>query len=120
MAFTDPQTVTISGVTTSLPSVSHGQNSSAYSSADQSLVLQASHQYGRRIRRAVAFVHKKVAPDPLFPTQNAPYSLTFRITADVPTTGYTVAEQQAIWAGFVAQVNAGSPTLMTRLLGGEN
>lgn len=118
--FADPQSVTISGVTTSLPRTSSEDDGSTYMSADGSIVETVSSSYGKRNRRTMRISHSKYAPDPLFPAQNAPYSMSFYIVADVPKVGYTLAEQKAVIDGFIAQLNATSGLLLTKLLGGEN
>jgi hypothetical protein len=46
--------------------------------------------------------------------------MTFYVVADVPTTGYTVAEQKAVIDGFLANLQATSGANITKLLGGEN
>jgi len=43
MSFTDPQTVTISAVTTPLPRISVGDDESEYSSSDGLIQIKASH-----------------------------------------------------------------------------
>lgn len=118
--FTDPQSVTISGSAKSLPRISSDVNESAYSNDDSSVTERVSHSYGKRTRRTFRITHSKYAADPLFPSQNTPYSMTFYVVADVPKVGYTVAEQKAVIDGFVAQLNATSGALITKWLGGEN
>lgn len=120
MSFTDPQSVTISGTAHSLPRVSQGPNASSYANADGSITEVASSTYGKRTRRTFRINHSKYAPDPLFPTQNVPYSMSFYVVADVPKVGYTVAEQKAVIDGFIAQLNANTGALITKMLGGEN
>jgi hypothetical protein len=39
---------------------------------------------------------------------------------DVPLLGYTVTEQKQVVDGFIAQLNASSGALITKVLGGEN
>jgi hypothetical protein len=46
--------------------------------------------------------------------------MSFYIVADVPNTGYTVAEQKAVIDGFLANLQAISGANLTKLLGGEN
>lgn len=120
MALTDPQSVTISGTAISLPSVSHGVNTTSYASNDGLVQEVASHTYGKRTRHLFRINHSKIAPDPLISAQNIKYNMSFYVVADVPVTGYTVAEQKAVIDGFLAQMNASSGALITKLLGGEN
>jgi hypothetical protein len=117
----DPQSVTISGSTISLPRTSSGINASTYQSADGTVTELFSSAYGgKRTRRTARINHRKNAPDPLFPAQNAPYSMSCYIVVDVPPVGYSVTEQKAVVDGFIAQLNATSGALITKLLGGEN
>jgi hypothetical protein len=117
----DPQSITIAPASAlSLPRVSSGVDSGRFSSADNSVVETISSSYGKRTRRTWRVVHSKVVPDPLFPAQNVPYSMTFYVVADVPRVGYTVAEQKAVVDGFISQLNASSGLLITKFLGGEN
>lgn len=117
---TDPQSVTISGATSSLPRVSSGDNKSTYRSADGTVELFVSHAIGRRHKRIVKISHQKVAPDPLYPAQNVPYSMSTHLVVDVPPVGYSVAEAKAVVDGLIAALTASSGALVTKLLGGEN
>jgi len=118
--FSDPQSVTISGAAISLPRTSSGVNSGIFTAADGSAILSVSHTYGRRIRRFIRIDHSKIAPDPLVSAQNIKHSMSYYLVADVPVTGYTVAEAKAVYDGFVGQLNASSGALVTKFLGGEN
>jgi hypothetical protein len=118
--FTDPQSITVSGTAHSLARVSSDGNGSRYQNADGTVVESVSHTNGKRYRRAFRVQHSKVAPDPLFPANNVPYSASFWVIADVPKTGYTIAEQKAVLDGFLAQLNASSGALITKFLGAEN
>ena len=118
--FTDPQSVTISGTAVSLPRTSSGIRNGEFSAADGTVTMSVSHAIGKRTRRTARLVHKKNAPDPLFPSTNVPYSMSFYIVADVPPVGYTVAEQKAVIDGFLANLQATSGANITKFLGGEN
>jgi hypothetical protein len=118
--FTEPQSVTISGTALSLPRVAQDGSSSSYKTADGAVTMTVSHASGKRNRRTARIVHTKYAPDPLFPAQNTPFSMTFYVVADVPKTGYTITEQKAIIDGFLANLQATSGANITKLLGGEN
>ena len=120
MAFTDPQSVTISGVTTSLPRTSTGQNGSEYKSSDGLITLSASSQYGRRTRRVLRLDHSKISADPFIPAQNVRQSMSNFIVFDMPVAGYTNAEALAIYAALKATMTASSDALITKLLGGES
>jgi hypothetical protein len=118
--FTDPQSITISAATTSLPRVSSNGSSTRYSSADGAIQEFVSHTIGKRQRSVFALTTSKYAADPLFPVQNTPYSITFKVFRDAPLVGYTVAEQKAAWDGFLAQLAASSGALTTQFFGGQS
>jgi len=119
MAFTDPQSVTISAVTTPLPRVSTGKNESSYKSADGLIELVASSAYGKRNRRVLRLNHSKIATD-LYTAENALYSMSNYIVFDVPPYGYTNAEALAVYTGFKTAFTASTDALITNLLGGES
>jgi hypothetical protein len=120
MAFTDPQSITISGTPISLPRVSSGDNESKYSSSDGLVDLSASHTYGRRTRRVLRVDHSKVAADPFIPAQNREVSMSNYMVFDIPNVGYTNADVQAVYSGFKALFTATSDALIVKLLGGES
>jgi hypothetical protein len=120
MAFTDPQSVTISGTAISLPRVNVGNNGSEYLSSDGLVKLSASNAYGRRTRRVLRIDHSKITADPYIPAQNAKVSMSNYIVFDVPVVGYTNTEALAVYAGFKAAFTATSDALITKLLGGES
>ena len=120
MALADPQSVTINAVAVSLPRTSSDTNAGAFTSNDGTVKETVSHQYGKRNRHLFRIDHSKIAPDPLISSQNIKYSMSFYIVADVPVTGYTVVEQKQVIDGFIAQLNASSGALITKVLGGEN
>jgi len=120
MAFTDPQSITISGVTIPLPRVSSGVGQSSYLSSDGLVNLTASHAYGRRTRRVLRVDHSKITADPFIPAQNTKVSMSNYIVFDVPPAGYTNAEALAVYAGFKTLFTASTDALITKLLGGES
>jgi len=119
MAFTDPQSVTISAVTTSLPRVESGKNQSVYKSADGLIGLSASSAYGKRTRRVVRLDHSKIAADP-YTAVNRKFSMSNYIVFDLPDLGYTNTEALAVYTGFKTLFTASSDALITKLLGGES
>jgi hypothetical protein len=120
MALADPQSVTINAVAISLPRTSSSPNAGVFTSNDGNVKLSVSHQYGKRNRHLIRIDHRKIAPDPLISSQNILYSMSFYTVADVPETGYTVAEAKQVIDGFIAALNASSGALITKMLGGEN
>jgi len=118
--FTDPQSVTINAVAIPLPRTSSGDNKGVYTSADGLVQETAVHSYGRRTRRSIRLQHSKVAPDPLISAQNIKFSMSCSLVVDVPPTGYTATEAKQVVVGLIAQLNASSGALITKLLGGES
>lgn len=116
----DPQSITISGATTSLPRTSSGMNSGVFTASDGTIVEDISHSYGKRTRRMIGVRVNKVAPDPLISAQNIKYSARVYLVVDEPVTGFTVVEKKAIIDGFFAQLNATSGALITKFVGGES
>jgi len=117
---TDPQSLTVNAVANALPRVSTTQNGAVYSKDDGNLKLTVSSAYGKRIRRTARVDFRKTAPDPLFPAQNSPYSMSAYIVADVPSTGFTVVEQKQIIDSLTLWLTATSGANTTKLLGGES
>lgn len=119
--FTDPQSVTISGVTTSLPRVSQEGDESRYLSSDGLISLEASHSSTKnRLRHLLRINHAKLAPDPFRPTENVKVSMSNYIVFDVPVAGYSLAEMAAVYAGFKGLYTASTDALINKLLAGES
>jgi len=118
--FADPQTITITGVTTSLPRVGSGVNNGSFQSSDGSIKLSAAHAYGRRTRRTVRVDFSKIAADPLISSQSIKYSTSLYLVLDEPVTGFTRAEQLALFTGFNTQLTASTNAVITKFLGGES
>jgi hypothetical protein len=118
--FSDPQSVTISSVANSLPRVSVNGSSSTYQKDDGNVKLTVSSSYGKRTRRTARLDFRKTAADPLFPAQNAPYSMSTYIVADVPVTGFSVSEQKQIIDALTAWLTASTGANVIKLLGGES
>lgn len=114
------QTVTINAVAIPLPRTSSGLDLGVFSSNDGLVKEKVSHSYGKRNRHLFRIDHNKVAPDPFQTSVNAKYGMSAYVVFDVPTVGYTVAEQKMIVDGFIAQLTASSGTLITKILGGES
>jgi hypothetical protein len=120
MSLTDPQSITIAGVTTSLPRVATGKNLAEYLSSDGLIKLSAQHAYGRRTRRVLRIDHSKITADPFIPAQNSKVSMSNYLVFDVPVAGYTLAQQAEVYEGFETLLTASSSALITKLLGGES
>lgn len=123
MSFTDPLSITISGITTPLPrtgDVSGDNDGSEYTSADGLIVVTASHDVRRRTRRMLRIDTSKVTSDPFKPAENVKVSMANYIVFDLPPAGYTNAEAKAVYDGFKAMFTATSDSMITKLLGGEH
>jgi hypothetical protein len=120
MAFTDPQTVTISAVAIPLPRVSVEDDESTYQSNDGLVSLQASHEQGKRMRHLLRINHSKLTSDPFRPTENVKVSMSNYIVFDLPPAGYTATEAKAVFDGFRAMFAATTDQQIVKLLGGES
>jgi hypothetical protein len=120
MAFSDPLSITISGVTTPLPRISTMEDESIYQSSDGLVQVQSSHDSGKRYRHLLRVNHSKLAPDPFRPTENVKVSMSHYIVFDVPVAGYSATEQIAVYTGFKTMYSAATDALITKLLGGES
>lgn len=120
MAFADPQSIKISGVTTSLPRVSTGKFESVYESSDGLIRLSAASTVGKRTRRVIRVDLSKITTDPFIPAQNVEVSTSMYLVIDEPPAGFTNADLKALYDGFVEALQASSSVLITKLLGGES
>jgi len=120
MSLSDPNTITISGTTTSLPRTSVEEDKSKYTSADGLIVLTASHDYGKRIRRMIRLDTSKLTSDPFKPSENVKVGMAVYTVFDLPPAGYTNAEALAAWVGYNTNLTATSNAVITKLLGGES
>lgn len=120
MSFADPQSVTISASTISLPRISVGDDQSEYASGDGLTQLSASHNYGKRTRRMLRLDTSKLTSDPFKPAENVKVSMSCYMVFDLPPAGYTAVEALAVYTGFKTQFSASSDLLISKLLGGES
>lgn len=120
MALSDPQSIKISGTTTSLPRVSTGAFASVYSSADGLIKLALSTVKGKRKRQVVRVDVSKITADPFIPTQNVEVSMSNYVVFDRPPAGYSNAEAKAVYDGFIEALQASSSVIITKLLGEES
>lgn len=119
MAFADPQTVTVSTVAQTLPRTGFQPNAGVFTKDDGSYKLTIANTYAKRTRRQIRLDFSKVAADPLISAQNIRYGMSAYLVVDIPTTGFTVAEQKAQIDGFLAYLSASSGAKITQFLGGE-
>jgi len=120
MSFADPQSITISTVTTPLPRVSVDEFESQYLSADGLIKLTASHSFGKRNRHLIRIDHNKLTSDPFRPAENVKVGMSNYLVFDIPPAGYTAAEAMAVYQGFKTQISASADLLISKLLGNES
>lgn len=120
MAYVDPQTITVNAVAQTLARTGTGIGTGSFRTNDGNFELEIAHRTGRRAQHTIAIKQRKIAADPLVSSNNTEYTMTARVTFDVPLVGYTVAEQKLLWDGFATWFAATSGAKVTQLLGGEN
>lgn len=120
MSFTDPVVVTISATPHTCPRISVGDDESEYANGDGTVVVKASHDYGKRTRRMVRIDTQKIAADPFKPSENVKVGMSFYVVFDLPPAGYTAVEAKAVADGFLAYLQASSGAAITKVLGGES
>lgn len=120
MALADPQSIKISGVTTSLPRVNTGGFASQYESSDGTITLKLSTQQSSRKRHVVRVDITKITADPFVPADNVEISMSVYIVIDRPTVGFTNEEALAKVAGLLELASASESSLLKKLLGAES
>lgn len=120
MALTDPQSIKISGTTTSLPRVSTKENSSVYESSDGTIKVTLSTQNGNRKRQTWRVDVSKITTDPFIPAQNQEVSMSFYIVVDRPVSGYNNTEALAVIVGAIEALTSSEDAVLKKLLGGES
>lgn len=116
--FSDPQSVTISTVATSLPRTGVNGSGSAYSSADGNVKMSVAHQNGKRNRRTVRLDFRKIAADPLLDGVSREYTMSTYVVIDHPTVGFTSAEVVANTKALTDYLATAG--LVAKLYGGES
>lgn len=107
--FVDPFGYTYNAVAQSLARVRTDGTSSTYRKSDGTHIVDISHtQTKSRIRSMIKLTLTKVAPDPLQPATNVPYSVSCYTVFDQPITGFSIAENTLTLAAF-ASIIANAP-----------
>lgn len=115
--FTDPQSVTINGVATSLPRISSGDQVAKYRSADETVSMRISHQDAKgRKRRMVRLDQVVVAADPLT-AENASQTAGVYLVVDEPKFGFDDAALDYLVDALVLWLSSAN---IAKLLGGES
>lgn len=122
MALTDPQSVTINAVAISLPRTSVSGSKSSYESSDGLVRETFSTTPGNRgrKRRLMRIDHSKLTPNPFDTSNNVEVSMSCYMVIDTPPDGYTNTEAKQVVDGFLAQLQASSGAIITKVLGGES
>lgn len=121
MSLADPQSLDIGAGAVSLARVGVGNRNATYLSADGNLELFVGHIHGSsRIRRTFRANVRKTAADPLFPAQNAPYSMSAFCSIDVPLVGFTSTEQHNALKALMVQLSASSYAVLAKVAQGES
>jgi hypothetical protein len=120
MSFADPLSITIGGVTSSLPRTSVEGDKAIYTSGDGLVTVTSDHDYGKRTRRVLRVDTTKLSPDPFKPSENVKLAMSFYIVFDLPTAGFANADALAVYTGFKTLFSASSDAVIVKLLGGES
>jgi len=117
--FTDPQSVTISGVAKSLPRVSSGDFNGGFRSPDGAQNLTVKHTSGKRDRSVIRLDTRKIGANPLDPTKNLPYSAGVYVVLDAPAqfAGFTSVELEDLVKALSAYLTAAN---ITKFVGKES
>jgi hypothetical protein len=123
MSFSDPQSVTYPApisATVSLPRTSSGDGKSTYQSNDGLHRLTASSLYKGRTRRLLRLDYTKISADVFLPATNVEKNMAAYLVFDIPKTGFTNAEQLAVYSALKGAMTASTDALIVKLLGGES
>lgn len=122
MAFADPQSITISGVATSLPRTSTGAGQSEYTAADGLTKFLASSAYGRRSRHVLRVDLAKWVASQTVPSNNEKVSMSVYTVLDMPPVGvgYSNAEALAAFVGYNSMITASTNLLVSKVIAGES
>jgi len=90
MALADPQSLPTTPSATDLDRVSTALG--RFASADTTRELTVDHSRNSRVRHVVKLTQRKIASDPLLPSQNREYQQSVHIVIDHPIQGFTAQE----------------------------
>lgn len=117
MAFTDPQSLTINSIATSVPRTEVDNLKSIYTSADGNVKLTISHQPAAdRTRHMIRADQRIVASDPLTAV-NAYKNLGVYLVIDQPNFGFSATTINYLVAALTAWL---SSTNVGKVVGGES
>jgi hypothetical protein len=120
MALSDPTVVTYNAVATNLARTNVAGRASTYTSADGTLTLDVSHTVrSGRESALIKLTHKKTTTDPLFPSQNRPYTMSVHAVVNRPfDQGYSDAEATLVYDALTALL--ANATFKGKIMGGES
>ncbi|DAD51739.1 TPA_asm: coat protein [ssRNA phage Esthiorhiza.2_11] len=121
MAYSDPQSVTI-GTAQSLPRTGSGLGTGSFTKADGNVGLVVNHsKSGKgRYRRQVRVNLSKIAADPFIAGKSNGVSASVYLVIDVPSQGFTVAEQTDLLTSLTTWLTASTNANAIKFIGGES
>lgn len=90
--YTEPQTVTVNAVASTLPRVSFGDRSGVFQTSDGAIALKIAHDLRSRSRRTVRIDFAKTAADPLLDGVSRQYTMSAYVVVDHPKVGFSNTE----------------------------
>jgi len=119
--FSDPQSLTINAVATSIPKTSVNGSSSVYTSADGNVTMTISHNRDKRLRSVIRVEQKKVAADPLLADRNVPTNQTIYLVRNAPLNGlFSNTEQKYLLDALTLFLTASSGANAVKFIAGES
>lgn len=119
--FSDPQSVTVNVTAVSVPAISRGTDTSAYSATDATygdIKFTVSHQFKKRNRVVVRLDAQKIVTDPLIPAQSIPASCSAYFVMDFPDGG-VISNADVVYYGKAVTTWLTTSTNMARVVAGE-
>lgn len=117
MALADPQSVVISGATTSLPRTGLTLDQGSFADTTGQINLSVLHSSARRTRHTIKLQKSAIVADPLVPSTNSNVSYSAHIVLDMPKNGVAVADVVALANALVAWCTSAT---LTKVAGGES
>jgi len=114
MALADPQ-VLPTNPATDLDRVSTALG--RFASDDTKYELSVDHSRGNRLRHVVKLVNRKIATDPMLPSQNREYTQSVHIVIDHPIQGFSATEITDLAEVFTDFVS--DPALLAAVVQGQ-
>jgi len=121
MAYTDPQSVTINSVATSMARVGSANPTTigTFKTATGDYTLEVrQNQTAARFRREYRLTQKKVAADPISAVQKE-VSASVILAVDEPKWGFSDTELTYLFSALNGALSASTNAKFTQLLGGE-